>query len=203
MNLALTSTSLHEASDHLSQPYVSAVVVNAQLVLEGSHHQATELLGEAAQSHKKIYVLFPLASTEQQNFAQLHRQLVSLWNRSHAVVPVLPYSPIALEKAHWASTLGLPLHVHNLSTLAESIASVESKAGGGWISLGSSPTGREQHATEELLTQLRTLAENDAYLVVASNITTDEQLEFATEFGAELAVISPELVFRRSHTPIF
>ncbi len=201
MNLALTSTSLHDALDHLARPYVSAVVLTAQLVFEGSHHQATELFGQAAQSHKKIYIEFSAASTVQQNYDQLHRQLLSLWNRSHAVVPVLPYSPIALEKAFWASRLGLPLHVNNLSTLAESIASVESKAGGGWISLGSSLLGQERHATEELLTQLHTLAENDAYLVVAANISTDEHLEFATEFGAELAVISPELVFRRNHVP--
>lgn len=197
MNLALTATSLHEALEHLHQPYVSGVVVDAQLVTQGSHHQASELFGEAAQSHKRVYVVFPLFTVDRQNYGELHRQLLSLWNRSHAVIPVLPYSPIALEKAQWAAGLGLALHVHNLSTLAESIASVESSATGGWISLGNSQGGRERHATEELLTQLHTLAENDQYVVVATDIVTNEQLEFATEFGAELAVVSPELIFRR------
>lgn len=197
MKLALTAASLFEALEHLRQPYVSGVTIAAELITQGSHHQATELFAEAAQLRRKVYVVFSLSTTERQNYAELHRQLLSLWNRSQAVVPVLPYSPIALEKAQWASQLGLPLHVHSLSTLAEAIASVESQASGGWISLNSSLFGREKHATEELLTQLHTLAADDEYTVVATEITTNEQLEFATAFGAELTVVSPELIFRQ------
>lgn len=196
MKLALTAVSLFEALEHLRQPYVAGVTINAEFITQGSHHQANELFTEAAQLHRKVYVVFSGSTTERQNYAELHRQLLSLWNRSHAVVPVLPYSPIALEKAQWTASLGLPLHVHNLSTLAEAIASVESKVGGGWISLNGSLFGREKHATEELLTQLHTLAADDEYTVVATEIATNEQLEFAAEFGAELAVVSPELIFR-------
>lgn len=198
MKLALTATSLHEALDHLRQPYVSAVVLNADLITQGSHHQAGEVFGEASQQHKTVYIVFALSSVAKENLFELHRQLLSLWNRSHAVIPVLPYSPIALEKSHWAAGLGLPLHMYNLSTLAESLASVESGASGGWISLSKSLDHREKNATGELLTQLESIAQDDGYLVVATDVETNEQLEFATEFGAELATVSPELIFRRN-----